>query len=106
MSWAIAAMISTVGGIFLASMVGSLVPYFSLTALRALPAIILGGMNSAHGAVIAGLILGICENLAGTYLASYLGGGDIKEISSYVIVLIIMMIRPYGLFGTKEIERV
>ncbi len=106
MSWAIAAIVGTVGGIFLASMVGSMVPYFSHIALRALPAIILGGLNSVHGAIIAGLILGICENLAGSYLSVYLGGGDIKEITAYIIVLIIMMVRPQGLFGTKEIERV
>ncbi|MGQ9655442.1 MAG: hypothetical protein ACUVXD_15390, partial [Thermodesulfobacteriota bacterium] len=86
--------------------IGNLVPFMSHVGLRALPAVILGGMNSVTGAIVGGLILGVCENLAGTYIAPKLGGGDIKEITSYVIVLIVMMIRPYGLFGTKEIERV
>jgi branched-chain amino acid transport system permease protein len=105
-SWAIAGIVGAVGGIFLVSTVGNMVPYLSHIGLRALPAVILGGMNSITGAIIGGLILGLCENLAGTYIAPHLGGGDIKEITSYVIVLIVMMIRPYGLFGTKEVERV
>jgi branched-chain amino acid transport system permease protein len=77
----------------------------SFTGLRALPAIILGGMDSIPGAVIGGLIIGVAENLAGFYLEPYLGSG-INEIIAYVIVLIVMMVRPYGLFGSKEIERV
>jgi branched-chain amino acid transport system permease protein len=106
MSWAIAGIVGAVGGIFLGATVGNLVPFLSHIGLRALPAVILGGMNSITGAILGGIILGICENLAGTYLAPKIGGGDIKEITSYVIVLFIMMIRPQGLFGTKEIERV
>ena len=74
-------------------------------ALKALPAIILGGMDSVHGAIIGGLLIGVMENLAGFYLEDYLGSG-INEITAYVVVLLVMMIRPYGLFGSKEIERV
>lgn len=106
MSWAISGIVGAVGGVFLGATIGNLVPFLSHVGLRALPAVILGGMNSVTGAIVGGLILGVCENLAGTYIAPMLGGGDIKEITSYVIVLIVMMIRPYGLFGTKEIERV
>jgi branched-chain amino acid transport system permease protein len=103
-SWVIAAVVATVAGIFLAS-ISHLSPVMSFTGLRALPAIILGGMDSIPGAVIGGLIIGVAENLAGFYLEPYLGSG-INEIIAYVIVLIVMMVRPYGLFGSKEIERV
>ena len=103
-SWVIASVVATIAGIFLASFT-FLEPIMGFTGLRALPAMILGGLDSVHGAIIGGLIIGITENLAGFYLEPYLGTG-IKEIIAYVIVLIVMMVRPYGLFGTKEIERV
>lgn len=103
-SWVIAAVVATISGIFLASFT-YLEPIMSHTGLKALPAVILGGLDSIHGAIIGGLIIGVAENLAGFYLEEYLGSG-INEITAYVIVLIVMMIRPYGLFGTKEIERV
>ena len=103
-SWVIAAVVATIAGIFLASFT-FLEPIMGFTGLRALPAIILGGMDSVPGAIIGGLIIGVSENLAGFYLEDYLGSG-MKEITAYVIVLIVMMIRPYGLFGKKEIERV
>ncbi len=103
-SWAIASLVATIAGIFLASFT-FLEPIMGHVGLKALPAIILGGLDSVHGAIIGGLIIGVTENLAGFYLEDYLGSG-INEITAYVIVLIVMMIRPYGLFGTKEIERV
>lgn len=103
-SWAIASLVATIAGVFLASFT-FLEPIMGHTGLKALPAIILGGLDSVHGAIIGGLIIGVAENLAGFYLEDYLGTG-INEITAYVIVLIVMMIRPYGLFGTKEIERV
>ncbi|MBW1816613.1 MAG: branched-chain amino acid ABC transporter permease [Deltaproteobacteria bacterium] len=103
-SWAIASLVATIAGIFLASFT-FLEPIMGHVGLKALPAMILGGLDSVHGAIIGGLIIGVTENLAGFYLEDYLGSG-INEITAYVIVLIVMMIRPYGLFGTKEIERV
>ena len=103
-SWVIASLVATVAGVFMASLT-YLDPIMSHTGLKALPALILGGLDSVHGAILGGLIIGVAENLAGFYLADYLGSG-INEITAYVLVLIVMMIRPYGLFGTKEIERV
>ncbi len=103
-SWVIASIVATIAGVFLASFT-FLEPIMGFIGLRALPAMILGGLDSVHGAIIGGLIIGVAENLAGFYLEDYLGTG-IKEIVAYVIVLIVMMVRPYGLFGTKEIERV
>ena len=103
-SWVIASVVATVAGVFLASLT-HLEPIMSFTGLRALPAIILGGLDSIPGAIVGGLIIGVAENLAGFYLEGYLGSG-VREITAYAIVLIVMMIRPYGLFGSKEIERV
>jgi len=103
-SWVIASVVATIAGVFLASFT-FLEPIMGHTGLKALPAIILGGLDSVPGAIIGGLIIGVAENLAGFYLEDYLGSG-INEITAYVIVLIVMMVRPYGLFGTKEIERV
>ena len=103
-SWIIASVVATIAGFFLASFT-YLEPIMSFTGLKALPALVLGGLDSVVGAIIGGLIIGVAENLAGFYLEDYLGSG-INEITAYVIVLIVMMIRPYGLFGSKEIERV
>jgi len=103
-SWVIAAVVSTIAGVFLATF-SFLEPIMGFTGLKALPAVILGGLDSVHGAIIGGLIIGVAENLAGFYLEDYLGSG-MNEITAYIIVLIIMMVRPYGLFGTREIERV
>jgi len=103
-SWAIASLVATIAGVFLASFT-FLEPIMGHTGLKALPAMILGGLDSIVGAIIGGLLIGVIENLAGFYLEAYLGSG-INDIAAYVIVLIVMMIRPYGLFGTKEIERV
>lgn len=103
-SWVIASIVATIAGTLLATF-SYLEPIMGHTGLKALPAIILGGLDSVAGAIIGGLIIGVAENLAGFYLERYLGAG-INEITAYVIVLIVMMVRPYGLFGTKEIERV
>ncbi|UCD79715.1 MAG: branched-chain amino acid ABC transporter permease [Desulfobacterales bacterium] len=103
-SWAIASLVATIAGVFLASFT-FLEPIMGHMGLKALPAMILGGLDSIVGSIIGGLLIGVIENLAGFYLEDYLGSG-IKDIAAYVIVLIVMMVRPYGLFGTKEIERV
>ncbi len=66
--------------------------------------VILGGLDSIGGAVLGGLIVGIVENLAGGYLDPLVGGG-VKNVAPFVILVLILMVRPYGLFGRKEIER-
>ncbi len=103
-AWAIASLVATIAGVFLASFT-FLEPVMGHMGLKALPAMILGGLDSIVGSIVGGLLIGVIENLAGFYLEDYLGSG-IKDIAAYVIVLIVMMVRPYGLFGTKEIERV
>jgi branched-chain amino acid transport system permease protein len=103
LSWAIAAATAGIAGILLANvMVMNL--NLSFVAIKVFPAIILGGLDSIVGALIGGLIIGVFETLVGGYLDLYLSG--IKEISAYILLFIILIIRPYGLFGTEEIERV
>ena len=103
LSWAIAAATAGIAGILLANvMVMNL--NLSFVAVKVFPAIILGGLDSIVGALIGGLIIGVFETLVGGYLDLYLSG--IKEISAYILLFIILIIRPYGLFGTEEIERV
>ncbi|MBC8420897.1 MAG: branched-chain amino acid ABC transporter permease, partial [Desulfobacterales bacterium] len=102
--WGIAFLIAALAGIFLANVL-VMNNRLSLVAIKAFPAVILGGLDSIPGAIIGGLIIGVIENLAGGYLDQYFGGG-IKNLSSFIVLFIILMVRPYGLFGKKEIERV
>jgi len=103
-SWCVAAVVSAVGGILIGNINGVNVNLSSV-GLKVFPAVILGGLDSIPGAVLGGLIIGILENLSGGYLDQYFGGG-VKEVAPFVILVIILMIKPYGLFGTEEIERV
>jgi branched-chain amino acid transport system permease protein len=103
LSWAIGTSIAAVAGIILGliSMV-----YFGLSfiGLKALPVVILGGMESFGGAILGGIIIGVLENIAGIYLEPYMSG--IKDVAPFVVLMIILLIRPYGLFGLKRIERI
>jgi branched-chain amino acid transport system permease protein len=76
-------------------------------ALTALPVIILGGLDSLAGAVIGGLAVGVLQELAANYQshAPWLGG-NVSVITPYVVMLLVLLVRPYGLFGTREVERV
>ncbi len=107
-AWAIGAVLATVGGIF-----GSVYPrrvgVFPDTALlvfRAFPAIILGGLDSVVGAVVGGLAVGLAESAAGNYLNHPLFGTGFSGIVPYLLMMIVLFIRPYGIFGTEEIRRV
>jgi branched-chain amino acid transport system permease protein len=103
LSWAIAAATAGIAGVLLANvMVMNL--NLSFVAVKVFPAIILGGLDSIVGALIGGLMIGVFETLVGGYLDLHLSG--IKEISPYILLFIILIVRPYGLFGTEEIERV
>lgn len=103
LTWAIAAAAAGIAGVLLANvMVMNL--NLSLVAIKVFPAIILGGLDSVIGALIGGLIVGVFETFVGGYLDIYLGGA--KDISPYILLFIVLIFRPYGLFGTEEIERV
>jgi len=104
LSWVLASVVASIGGIFLAS-VSSLQTNMSIIGLKVFPAVVLGGIDSVAGAILGGLIVGLTENLAGGYLSKVFGSG-VKELSAFFILLLILMIRPYGLFGKKEITRV
>lgn len=69
------------------------------------PVVILGGLESILGALIAGIVVGVVQNLAGGYLDPHIGGG-FSQIAPFLLLLVVLMIRPYGLFGRPEIERV
>ncbi len=103
-SWCVAAVVSAVGGILIGNINGVNITISSI-GLKVFPAVILGGLDSIPGAVLGGLIIGILENLSGGYLDQFFGGG-VKEVAPFVILVVILMIKPYGLFGTEEIERV
>ncbi len=101
--WFISAALSAVVGVALTSMNG-LNLTISSYALVALAPIILGGIDSIGGAILASFIVGVLESLSQGYLSSYVGG-SVKEVTAFSVILIIMIFRPYGLFGTEEIER-
>jgi len=103
-SWCVSAVVSAIGGILIGNINGVNIT-FSAVGLKVFPAVILGGLDSIPGAVLGGLIIGVLENLSGGYLDRIFGGG-VKEVAPFVFLVIILMIKPYGLFGTKEIERV
>ena len=104
LSWVLASVVASIGGVFLASMSG-LQTTMSYIGLKVFPAVVLGGMDSIAGAILGGLIVGLTENLAGGYLSQFLGSG-VKELSAFFILLLVLMIRPYGLLGKREIIRV
>jgi branched-chain amino acid transport system permease protein len=103
-SWCIAAVVSAVGGMLIGNINGINITLADF-GLKVFPAVILGGLDSIVGAIIGGLAIGILENLMGGYLDIYFGGG-VKEVAPFVVLVVILMIKPYGLFGTVEIERV
>jgi branched-chain amino acid transport system permease protein len=84
---------------------GALASFSGIVGLRAIPVVLIGGMDSIGGALIGGIIVGVCESLAGAYLEP-LGLIGFKDVSPYILLLIVLFIRPYGLFGTVRIERV
>lgn len=104
MVWGIAFVTAAIAGIFLANVMVVNIG-LTFTAISAFPAIILGGLESIPGAIIGGLAIGVIENLAGGYLDQIIGGG-VKDVTPFVILFLILMFKPYGLFGKKEIERV
>ena len=77
----------------------------ALVGLKVFPVVILGGLDSVIGAVIGGLIVGIVENLAAGYFDPYVGGGT-KDFVPYLLMILVLMIRPEGIFGRRRIERV
>ncbi|HEX9289540.1 MAG TPA: branched-chain amino acid ABC transporter permease [Anaeromyxobacteraceae bacterium] len=105
LSWSIAAVVSAVGGILLGAVRGGVDGSLAFMGLKVVPVAILGGLDSVLGAIVGGLAIGVLENLSGGYLDPLFGGG-VKEVAPFVALVLILMVKPYGLFGKVKIERV
>ncbi len=104
LAWAIAFMAAGVGGTLLGNINGLNISVGYL-GLLVLPAVVLGGLNSVPGAIVGGLAIGVLQNLADGYLSRFTPGG-VKEIFPFVVMVIVLLFKPYGLWGWVRIERV
>ena len=104
LSWAIAGLAAGLGGVVWGSMLG-VDTQLALVGLKVFPAVILGGLDSVPGAIVGGLMIGAIESVAAGYVDPYVGGGT-KDFLPYVLMILALMIRPYGFFGREIIERV
>lgn len=107
-SWAIAAAVGALAGVLLASGGRGVEPTLSIVALLAFPAIILGGLDSPAGAIVGGLVIGLVEEFTKGYserLPEALGA-NFHSVMPYVVLVAILLVRPYGLFGTRSVTRV
>jgi branched-chain amino acid transport system permease protein len=105
LSWCIACVVSTLGGIILGNVRGGVDFSLADLGLKIFPVVILGGLDSVAGAIVGGILIGVLENLSGGYLDPIFGGG-VKEVAPFVVLVLILMLRPYGFFGKAVIERV
>jgi len=103
-AWVIAAIIGAVTGLFLGASQG-LSEYLPLIGLKAFAVVLVGGLESIPGAVIGGLLVGLIEALATGYLTPIIGPG-VGDLSPWVILLLVLLFKPYGLFGLRRIERI
>jgi len=105
LSWGISAAVSAVAGVVV-GIVNGVSSALSFFGIKVFPAVILGGLDSIFGAVVGGLIIGVLENVAQFVDSQYLKWGNLYEIVPFYVLILILMIKPYGLFGTRDIERV
>ena len=99
-AWSIAAISAAIGGALVANIVG-VSQELSYFGLRVFPVVILGGLDSIPGAIIGGVVIGLLE----AYTGGYIGQG-LNQVIPFIVLIIILMVRPYGLFGQEIIERV
>jgi len=104
-SWMFACVVAAIGGVLISS-IGGITHGLVETGLKAFSVVILGGLNSFIGAIVAGPIIGLCESLGGGYLTPIIGWAGVKDIIPFIIIIIVMIIKPYGLFGEVRIERI
>jgi branched-chain amino acid transport system permease protein len=106
-SWGIAGAVAALAGAALASGAGQLSPTTGALALAAFPAIILGGLDSPLGAVVGGLIIGVVQQMTALFAPEHFSwvGNSFELVSPYLVMILILLIRPYGLFGTREVRR-
>ena len=104
-SWIIACVVGVIGGILLGGVSGVKIE-LSTIGLKAFAVVLLGGVNSIGGAIVAGIILGISENIAAGYLDPLLPGGGMAQVFPFIVMIIVLIFRPHGLFGLVTIERI
>lgn len=102
--WGLSGICIAVAGIMISNF-GSLTYLTAMVGFRAIPVVLVGGMDSIGGALVGGLIVGLCEAFVGAYLEP-MGLIGFKNIAPYILLLFVLLVRPYGLFGTVRIERV
>ena len=105
LSWAISAVVSALAGVVV-GLVSGVSASVATVGVKVFPAVIVGGLESIIGAVIGGLIIGLLEGLAQFFDAEYLHFGNLITVAPFYAMLLILLIKPYGLFGSKNIERV
>lgn len=101
LSWGIAALVAAMSGIIIGIMNGINVHELGSIGLKVFPVVILGGLDSIGGAIVGGILIGFLETFTGGYLST-----SLKDVLPYVVLVIILLVKPYGLFGLVEIERV
>jgi branched-chain amino acid transport system permease protein len=104
-SWVIACIVGVIGGILLGGVSGVMIPLAEI-GLKAFAVVLLGGINSIGGAIVAGVIVGVLENVAAGYLDPLLPRGGLANVFPFIVMIIVLIFRPYGLFGLVRIERV
>jgi branched-chain amino acid transport system permease protein len=107
LSWGIAGIVAALAGVTLASGAAGVNPTISFIALAAFPAMILGGLDSPLGAVIGGMVIGVTQTLTAGYQPEHAAwlGANFHVVMPYVVMILILLVRPYGLFGTREVHR-
>ena len=104
LAWALTGVVSALGGVIWGGMLG-VDNQLPLVGLKVFPVVILGGLDSVVGAVVGGLVIGVVEALAAGYFDPLVGGGT-KDFAPYVLMIIVLMVRPAGLFGKRKVERI
>ncbi len=104
-SWMFACVVAAIGGVLISS-IGGITHGLVETGLKAFSVVILGGLDSFIGAIIAGPVIGLGETLGGGYLTPIIKWAGVKDIIPFIIIIIVMVIKPYGLFGEERIERI
>ena len=104
-AWGISALVSAVAGVVF-GIVNGISSGIAFMGIKVFPAVILGGLDSVLGAILGGLVIGLLEHFAHYLDVQFLQVGNLIRIAPFYALIIILMLKPYGFFGTKDIERV
>jgi len=102
--WVIACLCAAISAVLIGA-VGGVGIYLNDLVFMVIPVIILGGLESIGGAIVAGLIVGLVEMISATFIDPIIGGG-FRQVAPYLFLLIVLFVKPYGLFGWERIERI